>query len=167
MQKQIAWNAIVTAVVFVPLITTFITTLNYYPSPAWSLFSEAGKLDDGRTYFVLLAKTKGGEWEELPPRSISQVLYARWHTLTNYTYLNEPFRISSPHPKNVKLMTEGGGLENVPTGARIPDLLRAWGKMANAKFGDKFTAIKLEVRRWKGGSYDNYDEFQQQWEVEL
>lgn len=161
-RRVLLWNALVTVVVAAPLFAAFVKVVNYYPIPVWSLFSDPGKLADGRRYYVLNIKT-AGQWRPIRPIAITGALNGRMHNLINYTVTDRPFEIDSPHPENVRLIASGK-----PTpGARVPDLLRGWGKAYNRGRSIPATAIRLEALRWKGGSYGDYGEVEQAWEVEL
>jgi hypothetical protein len=75
------------------------------------------------------------------------------------------------HPANAELLRQSGGLEHLPPAARLPDLLRAWGNLYNERAGpsspQRLKAIRLDMYRWEGGSYSNYDKFIESWRQEL
>jgi len=72
---------------------------------------------------------------------------------------------------NAELLRESGGLEQLPPGARVPDLLRAWGNLYNERLAasspQRLKAIRLDMYRWEGGSYANYDKFIESWRQDL
>jgi hypothetical protein len=53
----------------------------------------------------------------------------------------------------------------------VPDLLRAWGAAHNRRHPPgspgRLTGLRLETRRWPGGTYGDYDRLDHAWEVEL
>jgi len=166
-----ARNALLTAFVAAPLLAAFVKVTNFYPVPVWSLFSERRELAAGHTYFVLLGKTADGSWREIPPVRIMGGLYGRHFMVASYTATNQPFRIDSPHPDNVRLAERAGGTDRLPAGARMPELLRAWGAVYNQRLAsdspERLTSLRMEMRRWPGGHYGDYETLDQTWEVEL
>jgi len=164
-------NALLTLFVFGPLIVAFFTDVNFYPVPTWSLFSEPGELTAGRTHYTLSGQTADGTWLEIPPIRIVGGLHCRHHTFVSYTDDNLSLKIASPHPDNVRLVERYGGTDRLPRGVLMPRLLRTWGETYNRglPIGSpaRLTRIRLESRRWTGGVYDDYDNPDYVWEVEL
>jgi hypothetical protein len=164
-------NAALTAFVAIPLLASFARVVNYYPIPVWSLFSERGEVEKGSTHYTLFARTPDGTWTEIPPVRITDGLNGRHFMFAHYADTNLSFQIESPHPNNVRLACESGGVDQLPRGARVPDLLRAWGATYNRRLPSdspyRFTALRLEARRWPGGQYSNFDAADYAWEVEV
>ena len=163
--------ALLTVAIFLPLLWAFVYVRNAYPVAAWNVMMAPGLLERGRTYSVLRGETVSGETIDIAPISLTNALYARTWTMVNATVDNQAFKIPNPHPANAELLRESGGLENLPPGARLPDLLRAWGELYNERLAptspQRLKAIRLDMYRWEGGSYANYDNFIQTWRQEL
>ncbi|HEX6731134.1 MAG TPA: hypothetical protein VF074_14015, partial [Pyrinomonadaceae bacterium] len=74
-------------------------------------------------------------------------------------------------PANEELMRRFGGVDNLPPGVRLPDLLQAWGNLYNEQFPapspQRLKAIRLDMYRWESGSYSDYDKFIETWRKEL
>jgi hypothetical protein len=64
-----------------------------------------------------------------------------------------------------------GGVEKLPPGARVPDLLKVWGELYNKRQPEsspnRLKAIRLDMYRWESGSYSDYDKFVTSWRQEL
>jgi hypothetical protein len=163
--------AILTAAIFLPLIWAFASVRNLYPIAAWNVMMAGGDLERGRSYCILRGETVAGETIEVYPIKLTNGLYSRTWTMVNATIGNQGFRLASIHPDNVKLMGAFGGVENLPPGARIPDLLETWGRLYNdrlpASSSLRLKAIRLDMYRWEGGTYSNYDNFIETWRKEL
>jgi len=162
---------LLTFAIFVPLLWAFVYVRNAYPVAAWNVMMAPGLLERGRTYWVLRGETVAGETIDIPPITLTNALYARTWTMVNATVDNQAFKIRNLHPANDMLLRESGGLEHLPPGARVPDLLRAWGNLYNERLDSsspqRLKAIRLDMYRWEGGSYANYDNFIQTWRQEL
>jgi hypothetical protein len=170
--EGLVWrHTALTVAVFVPLAWTFVNVINFYPIPVWSLFSDHVDLSQGRTYYILGGETVGGEQLEIPAISITDALTGRIHMMVYYVMGNSSLFIESPHPNNVKLVVSAGGRENVPPGARVPDLLAAWGNAYNGRLAktssQRLRRIWLKQYRWPGGSYSDYRQFVREYEVRL
>ena len=91
--------------------------------------------------------------------------------MVNATIANQSFKLQSMAPENVELLGRFGVVENLPPGARIPDLLETWGRLYNDRLPSsspaRLKAIRLDMYRWEGGSYSNYDNFVQSWRKDL
>ena len=163
--------AILTAAIFLPLLWAFVAIRNLYPVTAWNVMMSGGMLKRGRSYWILRGETVSGETIDIRPMSLTNALYARTWTMVNATVDNQSFKLPNPYPANAELMRQAGGLENLPPGARVPDLLRAWGDLYNeqlpASSSQRLKAIRLDMYRWEGGSFDNYDKFIQSWHQDL
>ena len=51
--------------------------------------------------------------------------------MVNATIDNRSFKLASLHPQNEELIRRFDGVENLPPGVRLPDLLQAWGDLYN------------------------------------
>ena len=90
--------------------------------------------------------------------------------VVNATIGNQSFKLASIHPDNEELMRRFGGVDNLPPGRRLPDLLQAWGNLYNEQFPaspQRLKAIRLDMYRWESGSYSDYDKFIETWRKEL
>jgi hypothetical protein len=163
--------AILTAAIFLPLIWAFLSVRNLYPFTAWNVMMAGGDLERGRNYCILRGETVSGATIDIRPIELTNALYSRTWTMVNATLANQSFKLASIHPENVELIARAGGVENLPPGARIPDLLETWGRLYNdrlpASSPQRLKAIRLDMYRWEGGSYSNYDNFIQSWRGEL
>ena len=163
--------AILTVAIFLPLIWAFLFVRNLYPIAAWNVMMAGGDLERGRSYCILRGETAAGETVDIRPIELTNALYSRTWTMVNATIGNQSFRLASIHPENVELMGKAGGVENLPPGARIPDLLESWGRLYNdrlpAASTQRLKAIRLDMYRWEGGSYSNYDNFIESWRKDL
>ena len=163
--------AILTAAIFLPLLWAFVAIRNLYPVAAWNVMMSGGILERGRSYWILRGETVSGETIDIRPMSLTNALYARTWTMVNATVDNQSFKLSNPYPANAELIRQAGGLEHLPPGARLPDLLRAWGDLYNERLPpespQRLKAIRLDMYRWEGGSFDNYDKFIESWRQEL
>jgi hypothetical protein len=157
--------------IFLPLIWAFAYVRNVYPVATWNVMVAPGLLERGRSYWILRGETVSGETIDIPPISLTNAMYARIWTMVNATVDNQSFKIANPHPANAELLRQSGGLEHLPPAARVPDLLRAWGELYNERMPpsspQRLKAIRLDMYRWEGGSYSNYDHFIETWRQEL
>jgi hypothetical protein len=155
----------------VPLIWAFLFVRNLYPITAWNVMMAGGDLERGRSYCILRGETVSGDTIDIRPVKLTNALYSRTWTMVNATIDNQSFKLSSVHPQNEELLHEYGGIENLPPGARIPDLLKTWGDLYNRKqpasSPQRLKAIRLDMYRWEGGSYSDYDKFVESWRKEL
>jgi len=163
--------AILTAALFLPLIWAFVKIRNLYPITAWNVMMAGGTLERGRSYWILRGETVSGETIDIRPMSLTNAMYARTWTMVNATVDNQSLKLFNPHPANRELIRQAGGLEHLPPGARIPDLLRAWGDLYNerlpASSPQRLKAIRLDMYRWEGGDFANYDKFIESWRQDL
>lgn len=162
---------VLTVALVVPLGWAFITIRQVYPIAAWLVMTDSRMMQHGRTYFILRGETISGETLEIPATSLTDAMAPRAWSMVAATEQNASFSLNSPHPDNVRLLATVGGLEGLPRGARMPDLLRAWGQIYNARLPAtsprRLRAIRLDVYQWEGGSYANYDRFLETCRVEL
>lgn len=130
-----------------------------------------GDLERGRTYCILRGETVSGETVEVRPINLTNALYSRTWTMVNATIDNQSFKLKSIHPLNEELMRRAGGLEKLPPGALLPDLLQTWGELYNNNFPasspQRLKAIRLDMYRWESGGYSDYDRFITSWRKEL
>lgn len=130
-----------------------------------------GDLETTRTYCVLSGETISGQTVDLRPVELTNAMYGRTWSMVNATVYNQSFKLTSVHPANAYLLQEVGGVERLPAGARMPELLSAWGNLYNNKLPasstDRLKAIRIDMYRWAGGDYSNYKDFVQTWRKEL
>jgi hypothetical protein len=162
---------ILTLAIFLPLLWAFVYVRNVYPVTAWNVMMAPGLLTHGRTYWMLRGETVSGETIDIPAITLTNGMYARTWTMVNATVDNQSFKIPKLHPANAELLQHAGGIEHLQPGARLPDLLRAWGNLYNERLDaaspQRLKAIRLDMYRWEGGSYANYDKFIESWRQEL
>jgi hypothetical protein len=170
-RRLIVRYALLTLVLFVPLLTAFALVRNFYPFAASTMMMAGGDLQAGYKYYVLRGELQSGETISLPPVDLTNALSGRAWSLVDAAVENKSFIIRSPHPANLALITEAHGIQNLPPAARLPELLRAWGMIYNSRLpgnsAQRLRAVRLEAYRWEPGSYANYDRFIQSWRVSL
>jgi hypothetical protein len=163
--------AILTIAVFLPLLWSFRYVRNLYPATVWNVMMAGGDLETGRTYCVLRGETISGETIEVRPIELVNAMYGRNWTIPNATIDNQSLKLSSVHPDNAVLLNQLGGIEKLPPGARVPDLLAAWGKIYNDQKSldspQRLKAIRLDQYRWSGGRYADYYTHVASWRKEL
>jgi hypothetical protein len=163
--------ALLTAAIFLPLLWSFVKVRNLYPIAAWNVMMAGGDLERGRSYCILRGETVSGETIEVRPIELTNALFSRTWTMVNATIGNQSFKLASVHPANAEMIRNAGSVENLPPGARIPDLLETWGHLYNdrlpANSPQRLKAIQLDMYRWEGGSYSNYDNFIESWRKDL
>jgi hypothetical protein len=162
---------ILTAAIFVPLLLAFQSVRNIYPIAVWDVMVPGGDLARGRDYCILRGETVSGETIDIPAIELTNALFSRTWTMVNATIRNQSFKLSSVHPENLELIRSAGGVENLPSGARVPDLLDAWGRLYNERLPEaspqRLRAIRLDQYRWEGGTYSDYARFIQSWHTDL
>lgn len=130
-----------------------------------------GDLDRGRSYCMLRGETVSGETIDIPAINLTNALYSRTWTMVNATIDNQSFKLTSIHPQNEELIRQFGGVEKLPPGARLPDLLQAWGELYNKQLPttspQRLKAIRLDMYRWESSRYSDYDKFIETWRREL
>jgi len=163
--------ACLTFAIFIPLLWAFVYIRNVYPVATWNVMMAPGLLGHGRTYWILRGETVSGETIDVRPITLTNAMYSRTWTMVNATVDNQSFKIANMHPANAELLRQSGGIDKLTPGARVPDLLRAWGNLYNERLRaaspQRLKAIRLDMYRWEGGSYDNYDKFIESWRQEL
>ena len=162
---------ILTAAIFLPLIWAFVYVRNLYPIAAWNVMMAGGDLERGRDYCMLRGETVSGETIDIPAIELTNALFSRTWTMVNATIRNQSFKLSLVHPENLELIRRAGGVENLPSGARLPDLLDAWGRLYNERLPEaspqRLRAIRLDLYRWEGRTYSDYARFIQSWRKDL
>lgn len=170
-RRWIARYAVLTLFLFGPLLISFALVRNLYPFAASTMMMAGGQLDKGTRYYVMRGETLSGETISLPPVELTNALTGRAWGLVFATMENRSFLIRAPHPANLELLSQAGSVPGLPPAARLPELLRAWGAIYNARLPETSTrrlrAVRLDEYRWEGGSYSNYDRFVESWRVEL
>jgi hypothetical protein len=163
--------ALLTGAIFLPLFGAFVLLRNVYPVAAWTVMMAGGNLQGGRPYYVLRGETISGETVDIQAIGLTNAMYNRTWTMVNATVGNESFKLRSPHPSNAAMLASAGGVDNLPVGARVPELLVAWGQLYNnqqpASSPRRLKAIRIDMYRWESGRYGDYDKFIQSWRKEL
>jgi hypothetical protein len=162
---------VLTLAIFAPFTVAFVLNINFYPIPVWSLFSEAVSPEEGRIYYVLTAERADGTIHPLPAIEVSRALHGRNHTFVGYVLDNSSFMIESPHPDNVRYIATVGRVGRVEPGARVSELLKAWGHGYNARFTAesprRLTHLRLDGFRWIAGSDPRVRTAIGSWRVQL
>jgi hypothetical protein len=163
--------AVLTCALCVPLLGAFIFLRNLYPVAAWTVMMAGGNLQRGRAYYILRGETMSGETVDIQAIELTNAMYSRTWTMVNATVANESFNLRSLHPSNAAMLASVGGVENLPAGARLPELLQAWGQLYNnqqpASSPRRLKAIRIDMYRWEGGQYGDYDKFIESWRKDL
>jgi hypothetical protein len=163
--------ALLTAALFAPLLYSFLAVRNVYPFAASTMMMAGGSLGRNADYFRMRGETVGGETIDLPPASLTDALSGGHWFLVGTTFENKEFVIYKLHPANVALANSAGGVDKLPRAARLPELLRAWGEMYNSRLPvdspRRLRAVKLDVYKWEGGAYRDYERFIETWRAEL
>ena len=163
--------AVLTCAIFLPLLWAFFSVRNLYPFAAWNVMMAGGDLERGRSFCILRGTTVSGETVDIRPINLTNALYSRTWTMVNATIDNQSFKLKSIHPQNEEMIRRFAGVENLPPGARLPDLLQAWGDLYNqqlpASSPQRLKLIELDMYRWESGVYSDYDKFIESWRKEL
>ena len=122
--------SILTIALFLPLLWSFRYVRNLYPFTVWNVMMAGGDLASDRSYCVLRGETISGE-TIASDRSLTNAMSQRNWSMVNATISNQSFKLCSIHPYNALLLKQVGGIEQLSPGARMPDLLAAWGKLYN------------------------------------
>jgi len=168
------WRARYTALtitLFLPLLLAFTMIRNVYPFAASTMMLGIRDVQSGRDYHVLRGETAGGETIDLPPIELTNALTGRNWGLVRAAVQNQSFNIRSPHPENLQLTADYGGLEKLPKAARLQELLRAWGGIYNSRLSDssnqRLKSVRLDAYRWEGGINGEFDRFVESWTAVL
>ena len=164
--------ALLTAGLFLPLLWASATMRNVYPVSAAAMMIGGGRLEAGRTYYVLRGETVAGETVELPFLALGDSVHSRASGLIAATVRNDSLRLPRRlHPSNTALVTSFGGADKLPEAVRLPELLRAIGGMHNGRLpadsGRRLRAVLLDQYRWEGGRYADYDRLVKSWREAL
>lgn len=163
--------ALLTVALFAPLLYCFLAIRNVYPFAASTMMMAAGDPAHGRNYYRLRGETVGGETIDLPPAELTDALGSGNMTFLGATVENKEFTIHRPHPSNAALAVSAGGVERLPRGARLGELLRAWGEIHNSRLPAgsprRLRAVRLDAYRWEGHAYGDYERFVESWRAEL
>ena len=163
--------AILTFGLFAPLLFSFFFIRNLYPFAASTMMMAAGDTRVGQTYYILRGETVSGAIIDLPAVNLTNALSNVAFGLVSATIENKAFSIRTLHPGNAALLNAVGGSENLPAGARLPDLLRAWGEIYNSRWPpsspERLRAIKIDAYRRQLGTSTAGDMYVRTWRVEL
>lgn len=163
--------ALLTLALFAPLVWSFVALRNLYPFPAYTMMMAGGDVRKGTDYFILRGETAAGETVELPPAELTDALSWRHWSLVSATVENKNFLIANPHPANATLAAEVAGVDRLPRGVRVPELLRAWGECYNLRLPAdsprRLRAVRLDEYSWGGGEYKDFGRFVESWRAEL
>lgn len=158
-RRWAARDALLTVLLCAPLVWAFASVRNLYPFAAWTVMLP---VDASRphTYHVLRGETQAGETVDISAAALTDALSGRHWTLFRATVDNAAFKIRSPHPSNVAMMEAAGGIERLAAGARLAELLRAYGDIHNSRLApnspQRLRAVRLEEYRWGGGPADQH-----------
>lgn len=162
---------VLTVVLFVPLLLAFAAIRNVYPFAAATMMTGLKESSIGRDYYVLRGETISGETIDLPAIKLTNALTGRNWTLVNVAVENKSFNIRYPHPANIRLSSEYGGIEKLPRAARLNDLLHSWGSVYNSRLPSsssrRLKSIQLDAYRWDGGINGEYQRFVESWKALL
>ncbi|MGH9967407.1 MAG: hypothetical protein ACREBG_06190 [Pyrinomonadaceae bacterium] len=163
--------AVLTVSIFLPLVWAFATVRNVYPVASWTVMMGGGNLQRGYTYYILRGETISGEVVDLAPIALTDGLSSRTWGLVAATVGNTSFQLRSIHPDNAALLAKAGDIANLPRAARLPELLRAWGRIYNSRLPagtpNRLKAVRLDAYRWPGYQYSGYDNHIESWREEL
>jgi hypothetical protein len=144
---------------------------NVYPFAASTMMLGIRDVQSGREYYVLRGETAGGEIINLPPIELTNALTGRNWGLVRAAVQNQSFNIHWPHPANLQLTADYGGLNKLPKAARLQELLRAWGAIYNSRVSEssnqRLKSVRLDAFRWEGGIDGEFNRFVESWTVVL
>jgi hypothetical protein len=170
-RRLVVGYAVLTCAIFFPLLGAFVFLRSFYPVAAWTVMMAGGNLQRGRAYYILRGETMSGETVDIQAIELTNALYSRTWTMVNATVSNESFKLRSLHPSNAAMLASAGGVENLPAGARLPELLQTWGELYNnqqpASSPRRLKAIRIDMYHWDGRQYGDYDKFVESWRKEL
>jgi hypothetical protein len=163
--------AVLTIALCAPLAWAFAARRNLYPFASWTVMSAPSPFGQSRTFYVLRGETVAGETVDVRAIEFTDAMSGRLWTMFGATVQNLSFKIPSPHPANAKLAAEAGGVDKLPAGARLPELLGAYGELYNARLPDGSTsrlrAVRLESYRWNGRIDSVSQDLAETWRHEL
>jgi len=162
---------ILTLALFVPLLSSFVFIRNLYPFAASTMMMAAVDPSGGQNYYILRGETLTGSTIDLPAVDLTNALSNVAFGLVSATVENKSFSIRWLHPANADLLNKVGGAANLPSGARLPDLLRSWGEIYNSRLPasspQRLRAVRIDAYRWEPGAYSKFDTYIKTWRVEL
>ena len=163
--------AVVTLALASSQLWAFAAMRDLYPVAAWRMMSGSGDAREGYTYFIVRAESASGEAVDIRPAALTDALYGRTWGLVEATVRNGSFRLRRLHPENAAALQQAGGFDKLPRGARVPELLRAWGAIYNAGLAPdsprRLRAVRLDAYLWAGARDTSRDELTESWSVEL
>ena len=170
-KRFIIQYAALTLFLAVPLLWAFVRIRNFYPI-ASSTMMTGGRLEGSKNYYILRGETVAGETVNVNPTGFTNALFMRTWGLVTATARNQSFKLNAAtHPANLAVIEEFGGIDNVPDGMRVPELIRVWGEMYNeslpADSPIRLKSIRLESYRWNGGEYSDYRTYLKSWTADL
>jgi hypothetical protein len=163
--------AVVTLALALSQLWAFAAMRDLYPFAAWRMMSGGGEVREGYAYYVVRGESVSGETVDIRPAKLTDALYARTWGLVEATVGNGSFRLRRLHPANAAALREAGGFDKLPRGARVPEILRAWGEIYNEGLAPdsprRLRAVRLDAYRRAGGRDAARDELTESWSVEL
>jgi hypothetical protein len=163
--------AALTVALFLPLIFTFIRIRDLYPFAASRMMLGTSDSQRGQNYFILRGETVTGETFDLPAITLTNALTGRSWSLVRTAVENTSFKIRYPHPTNVQLLLNYGGIDQLPAAARLEELLRSWGTIYNSRLPEssnqRLRSIRLDSYRWEGETTSESNRLVQSWTVAL
>lgn len=170
-RKVIRRYVLLTIALAVPLLLAFAAIRNLYPFSASTMMLADREMQRSRDYYVLRGETVGGEIIDLPPIKLTNALTGRNWSLVSAAVENRSFKITSPHPANMAMLSAAGSVDKLPAAARLEDLLRAWGAIYNSRVpassNARLKSVRLDAYRWEGGINGEYQRFVESWETVL
>ena len=170
-RRTLILYALLTTVLFVPLLIAFAFVRNTYPFAASTMMIPGRDAQSGRDYYVLRGETAAGQTIDLPAITLTDALTGRNWSVVSAAIQNSSFRIRWPHPANSAMAQAYDGADKLPRAARLEDLLRAWGEIYNSQLSgpsnQRLKSVRLDAYRWEGGINGEYDRFIESWRVEL
>jgi hypothetical protein len=161
--------ALLTISLSVPLLLAFASLRNLYPFAASTMMLR--DRDPGSNYFILRGETVGGETIDVPPINLTDALSGRHWGLVSAAVENKSFKISAPHPENVRFAAPYANVADLPRAARLESLLRTWGLIYNSRLPpssrQRLRAVKLDAYRWEGDIAGDSGEFVESWKAVL
>jgi hypothetical protein len=163
--------AAITIALFVPLLLTFVSIKNLYPFAASTMMLGIKDTRSGKYYYVLRGETVSGETIDLSPIELTNALTGRSWSLVSAAVENQSFTIRSPHPANLRLVAEYGGIDKLPKAAHLKELLRTWGEIYNSRLPSsssrRLRSVRLDAYRWEGGINGEYARYVETWRTVL
>lgn len=158
-----------TVALLLPLFVAFLLLRSVYPVTAWTMMT--GGQRQAFTYYRLSGETQAGATVEVRASELTDALSSLNWGMVAFIDGNASFKLRRPHPDNARLSESHGGAGSLPRGARMPELLRAWGAIYNSRLpaGDarRLKAMRLDAFEWDGRRYGDYEKFIESWRVEL